>query len=175
VAIKLTCPECGSRIKAPDERAGKRGKCPECGERVRLPEHGIEDDESSASGVTLLSEPETLYSESEAEPDDPYMLDAEPTWRPPPAVIYGRPRKYQFLRLLALVVHVLAAFMLLGSIATLATAIVIAAQGDRQFGVVGCLASGGLLLMSIASAALAEIVKLAVDMAQDMRRIADEL
>ena len=36
--IPVTCPECDTKFKADDSRAGKKDTCPECGERVPVPE-----------------------------------------------------------------------------------------------------------------------------------------
>ena len=37
MAITVKCPQCSSKLTAPDERAGKRGRCPSCGAIVRIP------------------------------------------------------------------------------------------------------------------------------------------
>lgn len=35
--ITVTCSNCSSKIKVPDNAAGKKGKCPKCGTVVRIP------------------------------------------------------------------------------------------------------------------------------------------
>lgn len=35
--IRFNCPNCGKRLKAPDEGAGQRTKCPTCGTRLLVP------------------------------------------------------------------------------------------------------------------------------------------
>ena len=37
MAIELTCPGCGKRLRVPDSAAGKKGKCPACGMLVDIP------------------------------------------------------------------------------------------------------------------------------------------
>lgn len=37
MAIELTCPGCGKRLRVPDSAAGKKGKCPSCGMVVDIP------------------------------------------------------------------------------------------------------------------------------------------
>lgn len=37
MAIRVFCPRCGKKLKAPDELAGKRARCPGCGAAVELP------------------------------------------------------------------------------------------------------------------------------------------
>lgn len=36
MSIQLTC-DCGKRLKAPDELAGKKAKCPSCGRAITVP------------------------------------------------------------------------------------------------------------------------------------------
>ena len=34
--ISVICPSCGTKLNAPDQHAGKRGKCPKCQATVEL-------------------------------------------------------------------------------------------------------------------------------------------
>jgi DNA-directed RNA polymerase subunit RPC12/RpoP len=45
--VRFACPDCGARLKAPAERAGRRLRCPECGESLRVPENGAPEDRGS--------------------------------------------------------------------------------------------------------------------------------
>jgi hypothetical protein len=36
--IRVHCPHCNVKVKAPDELAGKKGRCPMCNSKVRLPQ-----------------------------------------------------------------------------------------------------------------------------------------
>ncbi|MHC4743129.1 MAG: TFIIB-type zinc ribbon-containing protein [Planctomycetota bacterium] len=36
--IKFKCPNCGQKLKVPDERAGRKGKCPKCGKSIVVPQ-----------------------------------------------------------------------------------------------------------------------------------------
>jgi predicted RNA-binding Zn-ribbon protein involved in translation (DUF1610 family) len=38
MAISFSCPQCGKKLKAPDDAAGKSSKCPGCGSAVTCPE-----------------------------------------------------------------------------------------------------------------------------------------
>ena len=38
MAIAFSCPQCGKKLKAPDNAAGKSSKCPQCGTTVTCPE-----------------------------------------------------------------------------------------------------------------------------------------
>lgn len=38
MTVRLSCPECGKRIRIPNEYAGRRGKCPKCGAPIEIPE-----------------------------------------------------------------------------------------------------------------------------------------
>ncbi|RKY14781.1 MAG: hypothetical protein DRP63_07960 [Planctomycetota bacterium] len=42
MAIELTCPGCGKRLRVADSAAGKKGKCPACGAVVEIPTPGAE-------------------------------------------------------------------------------------------------------------------------------------
>jgi DNA-directed RNA polymerase subunit RPC12/RpoP/translation initiation factor 2 beta subunit (eIF-2beta)/eIF-5 len=46
--IVVPCPECGKKVKASDDLAGKRTTCPQCGARVLLPALEEEPSESKA-------------------------------------------------------------------------------------------------------------------------------
>jgi hypothetical protein len=35
--IRVTCPACGYRLRAPANRAGARGRCPKCGAQIEIP------------------------------------------------------------------------------------------------------------------------------------------
>ena len=35
--LRFLCDNCGFRIKAPDEYAGRKGKCPKCHQSVKIP------------------------------------------------------------------------------------------------------------------------------------------
>jgi RsiW-degrading membrane proteinase PrsW (M82 family)/DNA-directed RNA polymerase subunit RPC12/RpoP len=52
MAISLTCGECGKRLKARDELAGKRLPCPHCGQKILIPE-------ADADIATFLLQEET--------------------------------------------------------------------------------------------------------------------
>ena len=64
MSISFQCPQCGKKLKAPDEAAGKSSKCPGCGGKVTCPEP-VYDAE--------------LFDESQPPPGlDPYAdLDAD--------------------------------------------------------------------------------------------------
>jgi predicted RNA-binding Zn-ribbon protein involved in translation (DUF1610 family) len=35
--IDFTCPECGNKLRASREHAGRKGTCPKCGKLVNIP------------------------------------------------------------------------------------------------------------------------------------------
>ena len=35
--IRVTCPECGAKLRAPEDAVGKQAKCPSCGARIQIP------------------------------------------------------------------------------------------------------------------------------------------
>src|SRR5262245_14172605 len=37
MAVVVSCPACGAKLKAPDEKAGKKARCGKCGGKVRIP------------------------------------------------------------------------------------------------------------------------------------------
>ena len=86
--ISLTCSQCGKRLKARDELAGKLLRCPNCGRKVPVPEA-----EESAAGYLLQDEPPPQSSPSSAIPA-PVNEEEEPlvARRKPSQAIPG-PRK----------------------------------------------------------------------------------
>ncbi|MBN9122489.1 MAG: hypothetical protein J0I06_25650 [Planctomycetes bacterium] len=56
--IRVACLSCGYRLRAPAEKAGKRGRCPQCGAAVEIPrpEESVADElplaEETDSGAT---------------------------------------------------------------------------------------------------------------------------
>jgi hypothetical protein len=38
MSISFTCPQCGKKLKAPDNAVGKSSRCPGCGSPVTCPE-----------------------------------------------------------------------------------------------------------------------------------------
>jgi len=46
--IKVTCPECGQRSKAPDDALGKLARCPRCQQAFLIPAPGQAAEESPA-------------------------------------------------------------------------------------------------------------------------------
>jgi predicted RNA-binding Zn-ribbon protein involved in translation (DUF1610 family) len=71
--IRVTCPNCGAKLKAPDEAAGRETRCPKCGTPITVPEAGdmIYDAEA-------IPEPHELSG-------DVYGLDDVPAQKPAPA------------------------------------------------------------------------------------------
>ncbi|HTU17989.1 MAG TPA: PrsW family glutamic-type intramembrane protease [Gemmataceae bacterium] len=59
--ISLTCPDCGKRLKARDELAGKRLPCPHCGTKVL-----VAQPEEDGAGYSLQDEPAPASSTSVA-------------------------------------------------------------------------------------------------------------
>lgn len=59
--IRLQCPSCGARLRAPDEALGKKTKCPQCASLVVV-------DPAVNSGLDEILDPEEIPS------DDPYGL-----------------------------------------------------------------------------------------------------
>lgn len=43
MSIKVTCPDCGTKLNAKDSLAGRRVKCPSCGSPVDIPDAGGEE------------------------------------------------------------------------------------------------------------------------------------
>jgi predicted RNA-binding Zn-ribbon protein involved in translation (DUF1610 family) len=60
VAIELTCPSCGKRLKVADSAAGKTGKCPQCGEPVKIPDMVV-DAEEVAGDEFAMPGPQDAY------------------------------------------------------------------------------------------------------------------
>ncbi|UCD51973.1 MAG: hypothetical protein JSW27_04910 [Phycisphaerales bacterium] len=87
--IRLRCPNCDQKIKAPDERAGAKGRCPRCKTRITIPAAPESEQSSAVAPEALLdlparSEPETMAPSerarlaaahvSAAEQDDDVLL-----------------------------------------------------------------------------------------------------
>src|SRR5262245_43365033 len=51
MSIKVTCPSCGNKIKAPDSAAGKKGACPQCKGVVHIPVPEVEAEVVEAEAV----------------------------------------------------------------------------------------------------------------------------
>jgi len=61
--LKLRCPECGGKLRVPEEAAGRQGRCPHCGAQVSIPPAGVlmlEGMECERCGATL-SVSETIH------------------------------------------------------------------------------------------------------------------
>ena len=50
--IKVTCPECGQRSKAPDDAPGKLAKCPRCQQAFLIPALGPASEEEPSTEET---------------------------------------------------------------------------------------------------------------------------
>jgi hypothetical protein len=72
--IRFACPLCGSRIVAPDWKAGRRGKCARCRQKVPIPRESDPAEDMVAPDA------------AESEPDDPVPISAE---FPSPSVRQG--------------------------------------------------------------------------------------
>ena len=46
--ITVSCSECGTNLKAPDNAAGRKVKCPKCSAVIAVPADAVEDNISSA-------------------------------------------------------------------------------------------------------------------------------
>jgi DNA-directed RNA polymerase subunit M/transcription elongation factor TFIIS len=53
--IRATCPNCGTKLKAPDEAAGRQTRCPKCGTTMTVPEAVVDMEllPESSSAVDL--------------------------------------------------------------------------------------------------------------------------
>lgn len=93
--ISLTCSDCGKRLKARDELAGKLLPCPNCGRKVQIPEVGEDiasyllQEESPPQCSTPSSVPEPAREEEEEQitvrrkPARPVMKAAKTETLPP--------------------------------------------------------------------------------------------
>ena len=70
MAISFSCPQCGKKLKAPDDAAGRSSKCPGCGTSVTCPEP-IYDAE-------LVDPPHGPNPFDDLHGDQPYAMTAEP-------------------------------------------------------------------------------------------------
>ena len=43
MSIKVTCPDCGTKLNAKDSLAGRRVKCPSCGSAVQIPDAAADE------------------------------------------------------------------------------------------------------------------------------------
>ena len=81
MSIRVHCPVCGYRIKAPDGAYGRRGVCPRCKLMIRLPtqaELEAEADQASPPGIPSAdaSSDESGWDMTEsAGSDDPQIID----------------------------------------------------------------------------------------------------
>jgi DNA-directed RNA polymerase subunit RPC12/RpoP len=79
--ISFECPQCGRKLKAPEESAGKRCKCPGCGAKVICPQPS-QKVEATKKPTTPASPIQPLAGEPHPDLDDgsPYALqDPDPT------------------------------------------------------------------------------------------------
>ena len=51
--VEMLCPNCGAKLKAPDNKAGKKAKCAKCGTGFRLP--GLTSSSETTTDVQALS------------------------------------------------------------------------------------------------------------------------
>jgi predicted RNA-binding Zn-ribbon protein involved in translation (DUF1610 family) len=86
MSISFQCPQCGKKLKAPDQAAGKSSKCPGCGATVTCPEP-IYD----AEVLDPSSHPPTGHDPyADLDADKPYgLVDPEPA--PTPSTESRRP------------------------------------------------------------------------------------
>jgi predicted RNA-binding Zn-ribbon protein involved in translation (DUF1610 family) len=87
MAIAFSCPQCGKKLKAPDNAAGKSSKCPGCGTTVTCPEPIYEAElvEPPAGGINPYDD---------IDDGTPYaMSDPKPGSAPEPDAPGGEARK----------------------------------------------------------------------------------
>jgi predicted RNA-binding Zn-ribbon protein involved in translation (DUF1610 family) len=76
--ISFQCPQCGKKLKAPDEAAGKSSKCPGCGGTVTCPEPIYEAEVFDESQPPAGHDP---YADLDS--DKPYgLVDPQPVAAP---------------------------------------------------------------------------------------------
>lgn len=46
MSITFSCEHCGKKIKAPESKAGRKGKCPKCNQTIRIPLPSDETDDA---------------------------------------------------------------------------------------------------------------------------------
>jgi biopolymer transport protein ExbD len=57
MTIRLSCPHCGKKIKAPDSHAGKRALCPRCRAEIYVPAPPAPGDEHGGGGGLIPQDP----------------------------------------------------------------------------------------------------------------------
>ncbi|MDH7599538.1 MAG: hypothetical protein QHH07_07900 [Sedimentisphaerales bacterium] len=76
--IRLTCPSCNQRLKAPDKAGGKKVRCPRCGRLLQIPQQTKQSDAMEYAGPTgelrLRNPP----------PGEPLHKPQVPPWDLPP-------------------------------------------------------------------------------------------
>ena len=79
--VEVSCPNCGVKLKAPDNMAGKKAKCKKCGTGFRIPgPASASESASEGQALSVLSMPLPPL------PDDDLteVMMAEPVAPPPP-------------------------------------------------------------------------------------------
>jgi hypothetical protein len=82
MSIRVHCPVCGYRIKAPDGSYGRRGVCPRCKLMIRLPKEEDADAREQSPGepaAEALADESSLGSDVGASPEEPRQGRAEPS------------------------------------------------------------------------------------------------
>src|SRR5689334_12778347 len=74
--IRIQCTQCGAKLKAPDEAAGKTTNCPKCGTRISIPEPVYDAEPVDTSKPEPPADAYDLAS-------DPYGLAEPPSALPP--------------------------------------------------------------------------------------------
>ncbi len=78
MAVEVMCPECGTRLKAPESKAGKKAKCGKCGGRVRIPGTSSSSLEESDDSIPMASPVAEI---------DPRPILGKPNSQPKPATV----------------------------------------------------------------------------------------
>ena len=69
--IELDCEVCGTTLRVPDDKAGKKGKCPECGAIMRIPEPGTASGERHPAPAAVTDDRSEGGAPAEGKGDAP--------------------------------------------------------------------------------------------------------
>ncbi|HVL11914.1 MAG TPA: hypothetical protein VM529_05085, partial [Gemmata sp.] len=81
MTLHVSCPACGARLKAPEDRVGKKARCNKCHTSFRIPR----PDEGAAHATTPAAGDDDVPMAAAVDEAETLAPEATPAEPPPPA------------------------------------------------------------------------------------------
>jgi hypothetical protein len=92
MAVEVSCPACGAKLKAPEEKAGKKARCGKCGGKVRIPGPApLADSVGESQLLSAIGTAPPLPDEDEPVPMAGAVEELAPPSPPANPFDFGRP------------------------------------------------------------------------------------